>query len=272
MLTARGRGCRVRIDRGERIVKWLACLALGFAWASAVHAQTGYFQGVTPRPADVYAFPASLTATRSAPPGGAGTLVPATYTHVTTDPESRSLEWANLTVLNNRSHYGSNVAVYGQSNKSGTGPTWGGVFELQDTVGTGAIWGLEVDAFTHGPSRFDEVGGGDRIGVGVVVGRAHNEGPKATIDYGMWLLPNMLDDREADVNFGIMVSTQCRYACFAMRAGNKLAWEESAQIASKYDPDTGTWGLYNGDKPVLQINVATGELMINGRAVAVTYK
>ena len=39
-----------------------------------------------------------------------------------------------------------------------------------------------------------------------------------------------------------MVSAQCRYACFAMRAGNKIAWEESAQIASKYDPETGTLG------------------------------
>jgi len=136
----------------------------------------------------------------------------------------------------------------------------------------GAIWGLEIDAFTHGPSRFDQVGGGDRIGLGIVLGRARNIGPKATIDYGVWLLPNMLDDREADVNFGVMVSAQCRYACFAMRGGNKFAWEESARIASKYDPDTGTWGLYNGDKPVLQINMATGELMINGKPVVVTFK
>lgn len=250
----------------------VACLALGLTLIGAAHAQTGYFQGVTPRPADVYAFPASLTATRSAPAGGAGSLVPATYTHVTTDRDTRSLEWANLTVLNNRSDFGSNVAVYGQSNKSGAGPTWGGVFEVQDTFGSGAIWGVEIDAFTHGPSRFDEVGGGDRIGLGIVLGRARDAGPKATVDYGVWVLPFGLDDREADVNFGVMVSAQCRYACFAMRAGNKLAWEESAQIASKYDPETGTWGLYNGDKPVLQINVATGELSINGRPVAVTYK
>jgi hypothetical protein len=253
------------------MVERLVCVAL-CTLAGVAQAQTGYFQGVTPRPSDAYAFPASLTATRSAPAGGAGTLVPAMYTHVTTDRNSQSLEWANLTILNNRSDHGSNVALYGQANKEGTGPTWAGVLELQDTTGTGAVWGLEIDAFTHGPSRFDQVGGGDRIGLGIVVGRARDIGPKATIDYGVWLLPNMLDDREADVNFGVMVSAQCRYACFAMRAGNKFAWEESAQIASKYDPDTGTWGLYNGDKPVLQINVATGELMINGRPVIVTYK
>ena len=250
----------------------LLCFSICCVLTSAAPAQTGYFQGVTPRPSDVYAFPASLTVTRSAPPGGAGSLVPALYTHVTTDAETRSLEWANLTILNNRSAYGASVALYAQANKFNSGPTWGGVLEAQDHAGTGALWGLEIDAFTTGPSRFDQIGGGDRIALGIVLGRAQGGGPKATIDYGMWILPTSLNDSEADVNFGVMVSTHCRYACFAMRGGNKLAWEESAQIASKFDPETGTWGLYNGDKPVLQINMTTGELMINGKPVVVTYK
>ncbi|TMH69489.1 MAG: hypothetical protein E6H48_01815 [Betaproteobacteria bacterium] len=54
---------------------WL-CFGISFALASAVSAQTGYFQGVTPRPPDVYAFPASLTVTRSAPAGGRGRSFP----------------------------------------------------------------------------------------------------------------------------------------------------------------------------------------------------
>lgn len=235
-------------------------------------ADPGYFQGVTPKPADAYPFPASLTVTRSAQPGGNGSLVPALYTHVTTDRDTQSLEWANLTILNNHADHGYNVAVYGQANKYGLGPTWGGVLEAQDTVGTGALWGLEVDAFTTGPSRFRQTGGGDRIGLGIVVGRALGRGPTATVDYGMWLLPNMLQDSEADVNFGVMVSTQCRYACFAMRAGNKLAWEESAQIASKYDAATGRWGLYNGDTPVFEVNTQTGEIRVNGRPVKVEFQ
>jgi hypothetical protein len=143
---------------------------------------------------------------------------------------------------------------------------------VQDLTGVGAVWGLQIDAFVHGPSRFDETGGGDRIGLGIVLGRGRDTGPKATVDYGVWVLPHGLRDDEADVNFGVMVSAQCRYACFAMRGGNKLAWEESAQIASKFDPATGTWGLYNGDRPVLQIDVTTGELMINGRKVKVEYR
>jgi hypothetical protein len=250
----------------------LLCSTILCTLTSFASAQTGYFQGITPRPADVYAFPASLTVTRSAPAGGAGTLVPATYTHVTTDADARSLEWANLTILNNHSNYGSNVAAYAQANKFGNGPTWAGVLEAQDHTGSGPLWGLEIDAFTTGPSRFDQVGGGDRIGLGVVVGRAQDQGPKATIDYGMWILPTGLKDSEADVNFGVMVSTNCRYACYAMRGGNKLAWEESAQITSKFDPETGTWGLYNGDRPVFQVNMTTGELRVNGRPAVVTFK
>ena len=235
-------------------------------------AEPGYFQGLTPRPSDVYPFPASLTVTRAAQPGGNGTLVPAMYTHVTTDRDTQSLEWANLTVLNNRADHGYNVALYGQANKYGVGSTWGGVVEAQDAVGTGAIWGLEVDAFTTGPSRFRQNGGGDRIGLGVVVGRAFSRGPTATIDYGMWLMPSGLQDAEADVNFGVMVSTQCRYACFAMRAGNKLAWEESAQVASRYDPATGRWGLYNGEAPVFEVDVKSGEIRVGGRKVRVEFE
>ncbi len=253
-------------------MKTIVVIALGCSLAAGAAAQGNYFQGITPRPPDMYAFDASLSASRFAPAGGAGTLNPALYTHVTTNANARSLEWANLTILNNNSNYGSNVAVYGQANKRGAGPTWAGVFEAQDTSGTGALWGLEIDAFTRGPSRFDEIGGGDRIGLGIVLGRARGTEPKATIDYGVWVLPDGLSDANADVNFGVMVSAQCRYACFAMRAGNKLAWEESAKIASKFDPDSGMWGLYNGDTPVLQINMTTGELRINGRAVKVEYQ
>jgi len=238
-------------------------VALAAAWSVSAAGQSAYFQGVTPKPADVWGFPASVTVTRSAPAGGEGTLVPALYTHVTTDRDSRSLEWANLTILNNHSDYGFNVALYGQANKYGAGPTWGGVVEAQDAVGNGALWGLEIDAFTTGPSRFKERG---------VVGRAFGQGPKATMDYGLWMLPYGMDDAEADVNFGVMVSTQCRYACFAMRAGNKLAWEESAQIASRYDPASGRWGLYNGDTPVFEVNTQTGEIRINGRPVKVEFQ
>jgi hypothetical protein len=246
--------------------------ALALFAATSTFAQTGYFTGATPRPADVYDLPASLTVTRSAPSGGSGDVIPTLYTHLTTAPDSQTLEWANLSILNNYSDYGEDVAVYGQANKFGNGTSWAGVFELQDHTGTGGFYGVEIDAFTSDGSPFPGSRQGDRIGLGIVMGRAGNVGPTATIDYGILLAPSRLDDTQANVNFGVMVWTQCRYACFAMRGGNKMAWEESAQIASKYDPDTGRWGLFNGDKPLFEVDVNTGELRVNGRPVQITFK
>lgn len=235
-------------------------------------AQTGYFQGVTPRPPDLFALPASLTVARTAPPEGVPDVAPALYTHVSTHPSSRTLEWANLAVLFNHSDHGANVASYAQARKLGRGTTWAGVFEVQDAVGRGGFHGVQIDAFTTGPSPVPGSMEGDRIGLDIVVGRAFGLGPKATVDYGVIIAPSGFRDEEADVNFGMMVWTQCRYACFAMRAGNKIAYEESGQVASKFDPRTGRWGLYNGDRPLFEVDVATGELRVNGRAVQVTYK
>jgi len=234
--------------------------------------QSGYFSGLTPRPADVYPLDASLTVTRTAPPGGAPVVVPALYTHVTTDQSSRTFEWASLSILNNRSDFGENVASYSQANKRGAGTTWAGVMELQDGTGSGGFFGLEIDALTTGESPVPGSQNGDRIGLGIILGRAGHTGPKATIDYGVFVAPIGLKDSEADVNFGMMVFAQCRYACYAMRAGNKLAWEESAQIASKFDPATGRWGLFHGEKPVFEVDVNSGELRVNGRPVNIVYK
>jgi hypothetical protein len=246
--------------------------ALTVCASPCVLAQTWYFEGPTPRPPDVWDLPASVTVTRSAPPGGSPVVIPTLYTHLTTDTESKTFEWAGLTILNNHSNYGNNVATYAQANKFARGTSWAGVFEVQDSTGTGGFYGVEIDAFTQGPSAYPGSREGDRIGLGIILGRAGNVGPKATLDYGVLLAPMGLDDTQADVNFGVMVWSQCRYACYAMRAGNKLAWEESAQIASKFDPATGRWGLFNGDKPLLEVDVTTGELRVNGRPVQVTYK
>ena len=251
----------------------LALAAAAAACHAPAFAQTGYFEGVTPRPADVFPLPASLTVTRSAPAGGReGDVIPALYTHVTTDPQSRTFEWANLAILKNHSNYGANVASYGQAHKFGRGTSWAGVLELQDAHGKGGFYALEIDAYSTGPSPTPGSQEGDRIGLGIILGRAFNTGPKATIDYGVFIAPQALDHREADLNFGMMVYADCRYACYAMRAGNKIAYEESATIASKYDATTGRWGLYNGEKPLFEVDVATGELRVNGRAVEVKYK
>jgi hypothetical protein len=187
-------------------------------------------------------------------------------------PDVADLRVANLTILNNPADGGANVASYSQALKTGRGTTWAGVLEVQDGTGRGGFFGLEIDAYTSGPSPAPGSMDGDRIGLGIILGRAFKTGPKATVDYGVFIAPAALDDNEADVNFGMMVWSHCRFACFAMRAGNKIAYEESGAIASKFDPHTGRWGLYNGDKPLFEVDVASGELRVNGRPVQVTFK
>ena len=240
--------------------------------ATVAAAQTAFFAGATPKPADLYPLAASVTVTRSAPAEGVPNVIPAHYTHVTTQPTSKSYEWANLTILNNPSDFGANVASYSQALKTGRGTTWAAVHEVQDATGRGGFFGLEIDAYTTGPSPSPGSMEGDRIALGIILGRAFNTGPKATVDYGVFIAPAGLKDSEADVNFGMMVWAQCRFACFAMRAGNKIAYEESAAIATKFDPHTGRWGLFNGDKPLFEVDVGTGELRVNGRPVTVSYK
>ena len=240
--------------------------------AAGASAQTGYFQGVTPRPTDVFSLPASMTVTRTAPAGGQPRWCLRLYTHVSTHKDTQTFEWANLAVLFNHADSGNNVASYAQARKFGKGVTWGGVMEVQDPNGYGGFHGLQIDAFTTGPSVVPGSNGGDRIGLDIVIGRAFNQGPKATVDYGMLIAPSGFSDDEADINFGVHVMTQCRFACYAMRAGNKFAYEELGAIASKYDPASGRWGLYNGDKPLFEVDVASGELRVNGRPVVVSYK
>ncbi len=242
----------------------LATVAIALLTTTGAMAQTGYFQGVTPRPADVYDMPASLTVTRSAPPGGTPVVVPTLYTHLSTDPDSRTLEWANLSLLNNRSDYGENVASYAQGNKYGRGPTWAGVFELQGHNPEGGWWGLEVDAMANGPSTMWTTGA-SRVGMGVVVGRAGGEGPSATVDFGMWLLPFYRDREQVDVNYGFMSSVHCKVACFAMNAGEKIAFDAGGQITQHFDPQTGYLTFATNGKPILEIQMETGEIRVLGR-------
>jgi hypothetical protein len=37
-------------------------------------------------------------------------------------------------------------------------------------------------------------------------------------------------------------------------------------------PEAGRWGLFNGEKPVFEVDVNTGELRVNGRPVSIVCK
>jgi hypothetical protein len=244
----------------------LLVVAAAAVAATGTLAQSGYFGGATPRPPDAYDFPASLTVTRMAPASyGPPDVIPTVYTHLTTDPESRAFEWASLTILNNHSNYGENVASYSQANKLGAGPVWGGVFELQGHNPEGGWWGIEVDAMAYGPSTMAATGA-RRIGMGLVVGRAGGAGPASTVDYGYLLLPFGRDRGLVDVNYGFASNVHCRIACFAMNSGEKIAFDDGAKITQFFDPQTGFLTFATNGKPIFEFQMETGEIRVLGRA------
>jgi hypothetical protein len=98
-----------------------------------------------------------------------------------------TFEWAFLSQMNNSATAGENVAVYGQGNAvtSTTGPTWGGVLQVQDESGgvsPSARIGVEVDVDGNGADP-----GNQRAGVNVVAGRYLNAGTNMVVGNGVWL-------------------------------------------------------------------------------------
>jgi hypothetical protein len=96
-------------------------------------------------------------------------------------------EWAFLSEIQNSATAGQNVAIYGQGNAATgtTGPTWGGVLQVQDESGgvspAGRI-GVEVDVDGNGADTSNE-----RTGVNIVAGRYLGAGTAMVVGNGLWL-------------------------------------------------------------------------------------
>jgi hypothetical protein len=111
--------------------------------------------------------------------------------YVVTDVEdgATTFEWGITSVLNNYATAGENVAIYGQGNKYGKGPTWAGVFELRDRAtldnNVGNMRGLEIDVFSNNPLAV----GQDKIGVDIIYGRNDDAGADTTISAGIRIIP-----------------------------------------------------------------------------------
>jgi hypothetical protein len=103
----------------------------------------------------------------SASGGRVGFVNSALYAHTITGAYETSFEWTSLSILDNHSLTGENVATYAQCNVFSTGPCWGAVSEVTDTRGTAsAIIAHEFDTFATGPDN------GNRIGLDIFSGDA----------------------------------------------------------------------------------------------------
>lgn len=96
--------------------------------------------------------------------------------------------WAGLDVLDNSATAGENVARYAQATKRGVGPTWAGVFELQETVDVASLGGaavaVEVDLFGNGGNNAN-----NRVAIDVVLGKNNVGGSAYVAGYGLRFSP-----------------------------------------------------------------------------------
>lgn len=113
-------------------------------------------------------------------------------------------EWAFLSVMNNSSSTGQNVAVYGQGNRQLTtaGATWGGVMEVREVVAlndpTVGLVGLEVDNRSNGTdANFN------RVGIDVVAARYNTGGAATTCSWGVRVQAN--NDANVTITNGFSV-------------------------------------------------------------------
>lgn len=158
--------------------------------------------------------------------------------------------------LDNATDSGDNTALYATANKWRKGATFAGVFETEDVTGQGTAVGLEVDLLSRGNQGVDPW---LRVGQMIVLGVNQGLQIPTTIGYGLSILPYYRDRDYVRANFGVYVGIRCVYACLAVMGGEKIAFEESGQVAAKFDPQKRIVGFWIGEKLLWGVNVDSGQ-------------
>lgn len=182
-----------------------------------------------------------------------------------------NFEWGFLSVLDNYAAAGENVAIYGQGNKRGNGPTWASVFEAIDHTLTNnpaqGLVGIEVDVRANGNDDNK-----NRIGIDIVADRhIKTAGAYSHTSYGIRVQNNADANSLVKVAYGIVANNvQVGYdtseaviqtAAFRMAAGQAIAFDAAAQQQLKYD---GTGLNYTpGGVSKVRLN-ADGSILLGG--------
>ena len=194
--------------------------------AETVNSRLQLLDGVSPTTTGTdREYKASVNALRDASAVAGGTVGyvnPTVYARTITGATETSFEWTNVSVMDNYSAAGENVALYGQGNKRSTGPTWGIVSEARDFTQvanpTKGLIGIEVGLFANGTDT-----GFQRVGVDVSVGKGVAGGTINTTTYGVRVGPTDNDLTLGQVTDGIALN------------GNMVV---GVQVSS-----SGTWGI-----------------------------
>lgn len=156
-----------------------------------------------------------------------------------------NFEWGFLSVLDNYAAAGENVAIYGQGNKRGNGPTWASVFEVIDhtTANNPAqgLVGIEVDVRANGNDDNK-----NRVGIDIVADRRiKTAGAYSHTSYGVRVQNNDDVNSLVKVAYGVVANNvqvgfdtseaTIQTAAFKMADGQAIAFDTAAQQQLKYD-------------------------------------
>jgi hypothetical protein len=249
--------------------------------ASAADQGTTNFTGTVQLSAPATSTTSSMNITRDAKYSGGspGYVNSALYVVDAVRDGVTAFEWGITSVLHNFASAGENVALYGQGNRHGTGPTWAGVFEARDhtqTAGTTGLLGLEVDVFANGQDT-NHI----RLGIDIVVGKGVAAGTACQAFAGIRLGPTNGDSSQGsfqkgllltgDITTGMDVQSNGTYAfrssgtnnvgldlsagshsdsAIRIKANDPIAFEATNTITMKYNSSTQNIEFYNGSNRI----------------------
>jgi hypothetical protein len=185
-------------------------------------------------------FNAAINAYRNASAvtgGTAGFVNPNIYARTVSGSAETAYEWTVVSIMDNYSAAGENVAVYAQGNKRSTGPTWAAVAEAKDFTNTAnpaaGLIGIEVDVFANGTDANSR-----RIGIDLVAGKGVAGGATSQTYAGIRIVPFAVDDTNATFINGILLQGQ---------------YTTGLNISA-----TGTWGIYMSGIKTVGIDLSGG--------------
>lgn len=130
--------------------------------------------------------PVSQIARNTSHTGGAfGTVTNALNVSAVVGAGVTNFEWSFLSQMDNFATAGENVAIYGQTKKRSTGPSWAACMEIQDhNVGqpsVGGAIGIELACSANGGDTNFQ-----RVGVHVAMGKLNPAGLDCEWGHGVW--------------------------------------------------------------------------------------
>ena len=217
-------------------------------------------------------------------------------------------EWTGFFGLDNYSTasgtWPQHVAVYGQANKRSPTNTWAGCFEISDqnpgSGASGAAIGIEVTASANGA---DIRATPQRNGVHIAISRGTINTQDCEWGRGVWVTAGpsahwiygfsaenagayayhakftgytadsalILDESNCAVGVDLKRASYSTQTALWFKALDKIAWESTGKINTRWNSTNNRWELRNGDDVKFWVDTTTGQTSAGGSTQALRY-